>query len=55
MIQEILNAGLAPFTEQVGWQGVAYGLLGVKTIKKTIATVIKMRRANTEGEEQTDG
>lgn len=36
MIDQIMNAALAPFLEQVGWQGFAYGLLGLKTTKKMI-------------------
>lgn len=38
MIQELVQAGLAPFLSEVGWQGFAYGLLGLKTIKKTVRT-----------------
>ena len=51
MIEQILNAGLAPFMEQVGWQGFAYGLLGLKTIKKMISTITDMtkKRAQSGG------
>lgn len=34
MIQDIITAAAAPFLEQVGWQGFAYGLLGLKTLRK---------------------
>lgn len=43
MIQEIINSALAPFMQQVGWQGFAYGLLGIKTIKRTIKIIRDMR------------
>lgn len=36
MIEQITQAAAAPFLEQVGWQGFAYGLLGLKTVKKMI-------------------
>lgn len=38
LIAEIANSGLAPFTSQVGWQGFAYGLLGLKTIRRVVRT-----------------
>lgn len=28
MINDILNAMVAPFTKQIGWQGFAYGVTG---------------------------
>lgn len=39
MIEQITQAAAAPFLEQVGWQGFAYGLLGLKTVKKMITYV----------------
>jgi len=36
-LAEITNAMLAPFAEQVGMQGFAYGLLGLKTLRKVFA------------------
>jgi hypothetical protein len=36
MIEQITQALAAPFMEQVGVQGFAYGLLGLKTVKKMI-------------------
>lgn len=36
MIDPIMDAVLAPFQSQVGVQGVAYGLLGLKTIRTLI-------------------
>jgi hypothetical protein len=38
-IAQIWNAVLAPFANQVGMQGVAYGLLGFKTLRKVIELV----------------
>lgn len=34
MIDAMLEAATAPFQSQVGMQGVAYGLLGLKTLSK---------------------
>jgi hypothetical protein len=34
MIDAIFDAAMAPFTSQVGWQGFAYGLLGLKTLRR---------------------
>lgn len=39
MIQDILNAALAPLMEPTGWQAFAYGLLGIKTISRTVSTI----------------
>jgi len=36
-LAEITNAMLAPFAEQIGMQGFAYGLLGLKTLRKVFA------------------
>lgn len=33
-ITTIINAALAPLSEPTGWQGLAYGLLGLKTTKR---------------------
>lgn len=39
MIGEILDSFAAPFVSQVGWQGFAYGLLGLKTIRKVVTAM----------------
>lgn len=39
MINEIVSAFAAPFVEQVGVQGFAYGLLGVRVLKGTLSEV----------------
>lgn len=39
MIEEIFAAGLAPFLSKIGWQGFAYGLLGLKTLRKVFDMV----------------
>lgn len=39
MIQEITQAAVEPLTKPIGWQAFAYGLLGLKSIKKTITTI----------------
>lgn len=36
MIEQITQAVAAPFLEQVGVQGFAYGLLGLKTVRKVV-------------------
>lgn len=61
MIEALTESAMAPFLSQVGWQGFAYGLLGLKTIKKTLATVketypgVKRREAgDTDGDDGED-
>lgn len=39
MIGEVIDSFAAPFVSQVGWQGFAYGLLGLKTLRKVISAV----------------
>lgn len=51
MIAEITEAALAPFLQQVGWQGFAYGLLGLKTIKKSIRTIKNMRTEDSKNDD----
>lgn len=51
MIQEITSAALAPLMEPQGWQAFAYGLLGVKTISRTIQMIKDFRSTASEGEE----
>lgn len=36
MIENLTDAALAPLYEPLGWQGFAYGLLGLRTIKRVI-------------------
>jgi hypothetical protein len=50
MIEQITNAALAPFLEQVGWQGFAYGLLGLKTLKRAYSTVKEMASGENGGD-----
>jgi hypothetical protein len=50
MIEQITNAALAPFLEQVGWQGFAYGLLGLKTIKRAYSQVKAMASGGNGGD-----
>lgn len=47
MVAEVINAAIAPLTEPAGWQAFAYGLLGVKTISRTIDTIKQIRNGNT--------
>lgn len=39
MIAEVIESFAAPFVSQVGWQGFAYGLLGLKTLKEVVSAV----------------
>lgn len=43
MIDQMLDAALAPFASQVGWQGFAYGLLGIETVKRSIKAAVRIR------------
>lgn len=54
MIDAITESALAPFLNQVGWQGFAYGLLGLKTVRKMIEMVRESISGNDEEEEDNN-
>jgi hypothetical protein len=35
-VDAIVGAATAPLMDPVGWQGLAYGLLGLRTVRKLI-------------------
>lgn len=47
MIDAIVNAASAPFQSQVGMQGFAYGLLGLRALRKMYSFLAE-RNGNSE-------
>lgn len=44
---DIIIAAVEPLTKTIGWHGFAYGLLGLKTIRKMMNTAANMARGET--------
>lgn len=54
MIESILESAFAPFLSQTGWQGFAYGLLGLKMVRKMIHTVRSTVTGNDNEEDNNE-
>lgn len=54
MLDAITEAAAAPFLSQVGWQGFAYGLLGLKTVRKMVSAVRESISGETSDEDNKE-
>lgn len=52
VMEQIVNSMLAPFMQQVGWQGFAYGLLGLKTLRRVFTFAVEWQKDDSDAEDE---